>query len=253
MPSSFSFSIGNTFTNLLEIDSTNNYAMQQIKNGTARHGQVWRTEYQTAGKGRRNKTWNATKGENILLSAALNVENLFLLYPFLLSAAMACGVYSFVNCVWENNNWKIKWPNDIYWHDKKAAGLLIENVYNAHQWRWSVVGIGININQTSFEGEQKAISLKQISGKSYNVQLLAEQLCKHLEQAFQILQQAPETILQNYNEKLYCRYQTVKFKKQNAVFEGKVIEVNKQGELMIERAPHTVFNYVADEIQWLIF
>ncbi|MFN1208770.1 biotin--[acetyl-CoA-carboxylase] ligase, partial [Enterococcus lactis] len=76
------------------------------------------------------------------------------------------------------SNILIKWPNDIYFQDRKAGGILIENIINGQLWKWAVVGVGLNINQVQFLGdiESKAVSLKQITGKTFDCFQLAQEL-----------------------------------------------------------------------------
>jgi len=100
---------------------------------------------------------------------------------------------------------RIKWPNDIYWRDRKAAGILIENSFRGPIWQWSIAGMGVNINQTSFGTElNKAVSLKQITGKTHAVKDLAVQLCGCIEDALDILlTQGPDALITLYNNALY--------------------------------------------------
>ena len=118
--------IGQRLIILPVIDSTNNYAMGQATAGKAGHGTVYFTLEQTAGKGQRGKTWLATPGENIMMSVVIEPHPLKTSQQFLLSAAIALGCYDFFKN-YAGDETSIKWPNDIYWRDRKAAGILIES------------------------------------------------------------------------------------------------------------------------------
>ena len=137
---------GSFFTILDTVDSTNNYAMARIDDGLAKHGMVWFANEQTAGKGQRGKEWASEKGKNIAMSLVLSPEQLKLTSQFHLSAAVALACFEFLSGYIDGEA-KIKWPNDLFWRDRKAGGILIENKLQGKTWKWAVVGIGININQ----------------------------------------------------------------------------------------------------------
>ena len=175
---------GKRFIELLSVDSTNNYAMQQVQKGTAMHGDAYFAFEQTAGKGQFNKQWLTAKGENIILSLVLDTRKLLISQQFILNMAAALSAMELFNN-YTTEKIKIKWPNDIYCSDRKAAGILIENIIRGKKWQFAILGFGININQTDFSDTLKnPVSLKQITGKDYNVVELAKELCVLLEKHF---------------------------------------------------------------------
>jgi BirA family biotin operon repressor/biotin-[acetyl-CoA-carboxylase] ligase len=115
--------IGQRLIILPSIDSTNNYAMGQANAGLAGHGTVYFALEQTAGKGQRGKSWITTVGENIMMSVVIEPQSLKINDQFLLSAAIALGCYDFFKS-YAGDEISIKWPNDIYWRDRKAGGYL---------------------------------------------------------------------------------------------------------------------------------
>ncbi|HRF27627.1 MAG TPA: biotin--[acetyl-CoA-carboxylase] ligase, partial [Ferruginibacter sp.] len=117
------------------IDSTNNYAMGQIHAGLAHHGSAWMAREQFSGKGQRGKTWESEPGRNIALSICLNPGAAYHPNPFLFSARLAIICRDFVQTLVPDKV-KIKWPNDIYIGDRKAGGLLVENIYQGQSWKW---------------------------------------------------------------------------------------------------------------------
>ncbi|MBK6828679.1 MAG: biotin--[acetyl-CoA-carboxylase] ligase [Chitinophagaceae bacterium] len=151
MPSS---SIGTPFVELQSVDSTNNYAREQIHAGMAQHGQAIFAHEQWAGKGQRGRHWVSEKGQNMAVSILLQPKSLPISRQFELSAAIALTVHQTL-AVYLPEDLTIKWPNDLYWQDRKAGGILIENLLSSHDqtgssWNWAIAGIGININQTQF-------------------------------------------------------------------------------------------------------
>ncbi len=241
--------LGTPFIELTVVDSSNNYAMQQIKAGLVQHGTAWFAHEQTAGKGQRGKTWFTEQGQNIIISIAVDTKQLNTSQQFEFSMAMALGCYDFFSGFALPDDTKIKWPNDIYWRDRKAAGILIENVFQGNDWTWAVVGIGMNINQTQFSAAMNAVSLKQITGKTYDVPAMAVQLCQALEKRWVNFIDGAD-LLTAYNDVLYKRQQTVRLKKQNIAFDCVVESVSNQGKLMVSGSTYTSFEF--GEVQWMI-
>ena len=183
--------LGVPLIELSTIDSTNIYAMAQIKEGLAESGSCFRADYQTHGKGQHGRIWESSKGQNILCSYILELEKLDHLKKWTptdqigFSAAIALGIRAFFEAH-TNGDTKIKRPNDIYWRDRKAGGILIENLLKGTAWTWTVIGIGININQTVFSPEApNPVSLKQITGLDWDILSLQEALSKALTKSIQ--------------------------------------------------------------------
>ena len=242
--------IGHPYIILPTIDSTNNYAMQQIQAGLASHGATWFAREQTAGKGQRGKSWLTTPNQNLLLSTVIQ-PSLVTSQQFLLSATAALACYDFYkNYAVEEIS--IKWPNDLYWRDRKAGGLLIENVFRGSDWMYAIVGIGININQVQFDpGLPNPVSLKQITGKNYDVVALAHELCRQLEKRYQQLQQQPaNSLLQQYQQVIYKMNQPVTLKKGNIVFETTIEGVTQTGDLITRDAVERSFRF--GEVEFVI-
>jgi BirA family biotin operon repressor/biotin-[acetyl-CoA-carboxylase] ligase len=242
--------IGEPFIQLGEVESSNNYAIRQVHAHLAEHGATWFAIHQTAGKGQRGKAWNDEPGQNIIMSSVLTLTTFSIRNQFALSAMAALGCRDFF-AVYAGEETKIKWPNDLYWRDKKAGGILIENVLKGANWKFSVIGIGININQTLFPPFlANAVSLKQITGKTFNVVKLAKELCTCLEKRWQQLIDNQDTVLEEYCDVLYKKGQRVTFKKDNARFEATVLGVNLKGELIIDTGIETAVQMGA--VEWVM-
>jgi BirA family biotin operon repressor/biotin-[acetyl-CoA-carboxylase] ligase len=165
--------------------------MAQIKEGLAKSGSCYRANFQTHGKGQHGRVWESLKGQNILCSYILELKKLDDLKKWAptdqigLSAAIAIGIRAFFDDR-TNGDTKIKRPNDIYWRDRKAGGILIENLLKGTEWTWAVIGIGININQTVFSPDApNPVSLKQITGQDWDILTLQEALSKALTKSIQ--------------------------------------------------------------------
>lgn len=242
---------GLPFIELQSIDSTNKHAMSLVGAGMASPGMAIFAHEQIAGKGQRGRVWTAEKGKNLILSLIIRPDGLGNGNPFPLSALVALGAVDFLQ-PFTNGDLSIKWPNDLYWRDRKAGGILIENTIRPGQgWLWSVVGIGININQTEFPADlPNPVSLKQVTGQTYDPLSLAKDLCEKLFIRYQELQSfGADRIMEEYNACLYKKGEVVKLKKENRVFEARVLGVNKFGQMEVE---HGVVERVEfGEVSWV--
>ncbi|MBA3674612.1 MAG: biotin--[acetyl-CoA-carboxylase] ligase [Chitinophagaceae bacterium] len=225
--------------------------MGLIRDGVAKHGDAWFSYEQTQGKGRRGKVWKAEKGKNIILSIAVKTSFLTILQQFQLSVAVSLGGSDFFK-KHAGQETKIKWPNDIFWNDRKAGGILIENVVKGNTWQWAVIGVGININQTEFELDSvfKPVSLKQITGKEYYVIELAKELYEAVMKRYEELQKNEfEKALAEYNQYLFSLDKKVKLKKDNMVFETTIKGVSLQGKLITADVIEREFDF--DGVEWI--
>src|SRR5690606_23377330 len=144
---------------------TNNYAMQLIDADTAQPGLTVTAGEQTHGKGQRGRVWEAATGDNVLMSIVL-APGQVVDRQFAFLTAVAVAVADTLLDVYEHWDVRIKWPNDIIVNDKKAGGILIENVLKGGVWAYSVVGLGLNVLQYEFPPSlPHAISLRMAAGK----------------------------------------------------------------------------------------
>jgi BirA family biotin operon repressor/biotin-[acetyl-CoA-carboxylase] ligase len=186
--------LGAPLIELSTIDSTNIYAMAQIKAGLAKSGSCYTADFQTNGKGQHGRVWESSKGQNLLCSYILELNTLDALKNWTpadqigFSAAIALGARAFF-AAFAGSETKIKKPNDIYFSDRKAGGILIENLVRGQEWTWAVIGIGMNINQTEFSPEalnsvsSNPISLQEITNQSWDIKKMQQHLSDALNDA----------------------------------------------------------------------
>ena len=260
--------IGKPFIELQSIDSTNKYAMGIVHGDILpegqdepQHGMAIFAHEQTTGKGQRGKTWASEKGANIALSILLNPFPLNVTDQFQLSVCVAVTVHQFF-AKYGGDETKIKWPNDLYWRDRKAGGILIESIVGSSQsganrpisstWKWAIAGIGININQTIFDKDlPNPVSLKQITGKGFQPVELARELCTLLEKNYQQLIAGKfEGLFNNYQIHLYKKDEKVKLKKDNRVFETTIKGTTAAGQLITQHSIEERFEF--GEIEWIV-
>jgi len=224
--------------------------------GEAQHGMAIFAHEQTSGKGQRGKNWMSEGGSNIALSILLNPYPLSIPDQFKLSVCIAISTWDLFS-TYAGDETKIKWPNDIYWRDRKAGGILIENVIQSSQstvgsWQWAVAGIGININQSVFDPDlPNPVSLKQITGKNYEPLELAKELCSIIEKKYRLLIAGNfRAFFDKYQIHLYKKDEKVKLKKDNRVFETTIKGVSETGQLITQHSIEERFEF--GEVEWII-
>lgn len=223
-------------TILQEVDSTNNYAMTCINENDVISGQAWLALHQTSGKGQRGKQWQSKPGENIMMSIAFRPSGLLIADQFILSSSIALGSYDFVKN-YAGSATRIKWSNDIYINDRKAGGILIENVIRGNKWMFAVAGIGINLNQESFSPDlPNPVSLCQITGRKHDLLKMAEELYSCImDRLFLMRPKDYEQLLKEYNLRLYRRGEKQQFVSKREKFEATIKRVEKDGKLVLEK------------------
>lgn len=162
---------------IIKIESTDSTSshLAGIAEGCA-HGTAVMARVQTAGRGQRGNSWEAEPGMNITLSLLLRPEGIEPARQFIISQAVSLAIVEMLDSFIGADAVSIKWPNDIYVNDSKIAGILIENVISGSAISRSIVGVGLNVNQTEFLSDApNPVSLKQLLPKvDFNVDVLAE-------------------------------------------------------------------------------
>ena len=126
------------------------------------------TDYQTAGRGQRGNHWEAERGKNLLFGFLFHPTLVPVTHQFALSEALALAVRAAL-AEHAGGGVTVKWPNDVYWHDYKIAGMLLEHDVCGTQIATTLTGVGINVNQTVFESDApNPISLMKITGNHHS-------------------------------------------------------------------------------------
>ncbi len=266
MPELKSSATGPFFIELQQVDSTNNYALELLSGKTApklplrqemlAHGTAIFAHEQSSGKGQYGRSWASGRGESILMSILVDTGKIRFSDQFHLSVCAAVSLFDFFSG-YAGAGISIKWPNDLYAGNKKAGGILIENLVKQKngqaEWPWSVAGFGININQQKFPDHLPgAVSLRQITGKDHDIIHMAKELQG-------IFLDNIEILMSDGFEKLYGRYllhlyqlnKKVRLKKGNRVFEAHIKTVLPSGKLLVQHAIEEEFS--VGEIDWLPF
>ena len=158
-------------THFKNIDSTNSYLQNLLDKGEDVADNVVVADFQTSGKGQGRNVWQSENGKNLLFSIALDMSFLKAEDQFLLTQMVSVAMINVLKKYLPEENLFIKWPNDIYFNDRKIAGILIKNEIKGIMLGTSIIGIGLNVNQTTFdENLPNPISMKMITGKDYDLE-----------------------------------------------------------------------------------
>ncbi|MBQ8760865.1 MAG: biotin--[Bacteroidales bacterium] len=170
-------------THFKNINSTNSYLQNLLDNGEDVIDNVVVADFQTSGKGQGKNIWQSEEGKNLLFSIALDMSFLKAEDQFLLTQIVSVSMVEVLKKYLPEESLFIKWPHDIYFNDKKIAGILIKNEIKGMMMGTSIIGIGLNVNQTSFdENLPNPISMKMITGKDYDLEILLKEICDKISQ-----------------------------------------------------------------------
>jgi BirA family biotin operon repressor/biotin-[acetyl-CoA-carboxylase] ligase len=246
------YPFGTPFVSLSSVDSTNDEARRYIQAGIAVPGMAIFTADQQKGKGQRGKTWEAAKDQSLALSILIKPDFLTVQQQFLLSALIALGTRAWLATQVATDQFRIKWPNDLYWNHQKIGGILIENIVTSGgEWNWAIVGIGINLNQDQFPSDlPNPVSLFQLNGKKSEPATAAKSLCASLSDFFQsAMNKDEQKILEQYQQFLYGSGELCSFSRAGVSFQAIPLGVTPQGELLLDRIEKPIQH---GELEWKI-
>lgn len=240
---------GKCFIDLPSVPSTNVYAGNLLEKNSQKNnlestiteGTIISTFDQTRGKGAHQNKWLSEPGKNLSFSIILFPAFLKAQQQFHLNITICVGIIDFF-LEHFNKSFKIKWPNDIYFHNYKLGGILIENILIGSAIKSAVTGIGLNINQTVFSTSlPNPTSLKLITGKTFNLYDLIEELAICIERRYlQLRNQQYHRLKMAYLNQLYQINQTAVYKFRGKEVPGKIIGINDDGKLLIQFKNETI-------------
>lgn len=199
-------------------------------------GTVIMAENQYEGRGQVQSKWHAEPGKNLTFSIFIQPSFLPIRDQFTLNMAISVAIQHALKSL-TGSGLSIKWPNDIYFEDKKIGGILIENIISGSTIKACIVGIGLNVNQQHFEADlnRSAGSLYQILHRDVNLISLLAQICSHIEAGYLKLKAGSYSNLRNdYMNSLYRYNVKANYRQNGEIIEGKIIDVSEQGFLKLE-------------------
>ena len=226
--------------------STNSKLRMLIKSKKIHNNTIISANYQYGGRGQSDKRWFSSYGKNLICSLYINIPDMrqscLQNINFAVSLSVLKTVKKFIN-----NSTLIKWPNDILSANKKISGILIENSIKSNKVYDSIIGTGINVNQLVFKNIPNATSIKKLTNKELNVDIVLDELIKNYNFYFSKIRNT-KYLLNQYNENLYG-LNKCKFLLEGEIVKGKIIRVLENGKIRVEIFSHELRDYSSKEIK----
>jgi len=226
-------SIERRIIRLEETDSTNRYLKQLVREERPEEGSLVIADYQTEGRGQMGNSWYSGRGDNLLFSLLIYPRQLPANESFILSRVTSLALKNLLDSF--TDDIRIKWPNDIYWKDKKIAGILIENDIQGKEIDNTVIGIGLNVNQQIFPVDlANPVSLRQITGIQHNREHLLELFMREFFLLYRDLQEGLKMDIEDeYMLDLYRVNDYYWFEDSKGRFKAKIETVLSSGHLVL--------------------
>ena len=235
-----------------ETNSTNNYLQSLCSKQKVEELTVVVADFQTSGRGQRGNSWESDSGKNLLFSIVIFPEFLEARRQFLISQIISLAIKEELDTY--TTDISIKWPNDIYWKEKKICGILIENDLMGRNISQSIAGIGININQETFHSfAPNPVSLRQITGKEFALFEILKNIVLRIQSYYSLLKKGnTESIVCQYEMSLFRKEGMHRFKDTNGEFLARIICVEPEGRLILEDEILNKRGYMFKEVEYLL-
>ncbi|MCQ2604939.1 MAG: biotin--[acetyl-CoA-carboxylase] ligase [Bacteroidales bacterium] len=241
----------NNIIELKEISSTNDYAMELARTESVPDFTTICTDFQSKGRGQLGNFWESNRGENLLFSVIVHPREIALKEQFILSQCVALSVRDIVALFCENVT--VKWPNDIYVGNNKVAGILIENQLSQKHIEFSVIGIGLNVNQTTFTSAPNPTSLSLENDKlHFDKEEVLQLFLNRLTENYNLICSNPKQIRTRYLDFLYLKNVPHIYSDADGFFEGKITNVEADGRLVITDTYGNEKKYYFKEVQYIL-
>ncbi|MBW3467083.1 biotin--[acetyl-CoA-carboxylase] ligase [Arthrospiribacter ruber] len=241
--------LGKDVRYLTECHSTNDLAMDEIRKKSLNEGCIIITDSQTKGKGQRGSQWWSESGKNLTFSLVLKPVFLKPSQQFYLSKMVSVAIHEVLSAY--SKLFFIKWPNDIlHFLEGKTCGILIENVINQNNIEYSVVGIGLNVNQTSFPFPNVS-SLAIVAGTEMRLQDVLEKIVGKIEYWYRVLKSGDYSKIDGkYKSELY-QLDRWAYYDDGEVFKGRIKDTSPDGKLIMEKESGEIKSYGLKEVRFL--
>jgi BirA family transcriptional regulator, biotin operon repressor / biotin---[acetyl-CoA-carboxylase] ligase len=235
--------------------STNDYLLEALKLDPAlESGTLVMAGYQEKGRGCGTNTWESDPWKNLLISVYYKPLSLRSHLQFYLNMAVSLGVHSFIKTKVKNQDVTVKWPNDLYINDDKSGGLLLQHTISSTSILFSIIGIGLNVNQLRFSGDApNPVSLRHFIDQDLNLDQCRTELCNELDRYLFLLEQNQFSIIKNlYLSVLYARGVVRKYKYCDELIEARIEGISEYGALILEKTDGTNIECDMNDIQFII-
>lgn len=234
----------------VEITTSTNIEMAKLLKNPIKEGFIIQSNFQKNGRGQAGNYWESEAGKNLTFSMVLYPEFLPPVKQFLLSKMVAVALLTELNKMQEG--FEIKWPNDIYFKNKKVAGILIETAIMGTQLKHAIIGVGLNVNQVYFDKAPNPTSLKLIIVEELNLQVVLASIKKTICSVYDVLKHGgADQINEEYAKHLYRKTGMWKFEDVNGIFKATIQHVKENGQLVLSDADDTTREYWMKEVKFL--
>lgn len=235
-----------------ETNSTNSYLQTLCVQEKVEELTTVVADFQTSGRGQRGNSWESAPFKNLLFSFVLFPDFLEARRQFLISQIVSLAIKEELDVYTDDIS--IKWPNDIYWKEKKICGILIENDLMGRNISQSIAGIGININQEAFHSPApNPVSLYQITGKQYDIfDILKNIMLRVRSYYIRLLKDDTAFITAQYEKSLFRKEGLHRYKDADGEFLARIVCVEPEGRLILEDEKQTKRGYMFKEVEYLL-
>ncbi len=234
------------------LDSTNEEALRLIAEGRAEEGLVLRAHKQLQGRGAGNNHWESEPGKNLTISVILQPHFLKPSEQFVLTEMISLALFDIVEKRLGRENLSVKWPNDLYFKDKKLAGVLVQNRIKGNQLDFSVIGVGLNVNQKFFLSDaSNPASLIHFSGKEEDLSGLLDELLECVGYYYGRLKSDKRILESLYLQRLYQTGQWAEYEDNAGRFTAKITGIDTYGRLLLVDREENHRTYGFKEVSFL--
>lgn len=231
--------------------STNRLLLEELENGAELENlHTVYTAFQSSGYGQIGNSWESEGGKNLLFSTVIHPEGVKATEQFFISEAISLAIVETLDA--EAEGFSIKWPNDIYWKDKKICGILIENNICSSGIKDCVIGVGLNLNQKVFYSDApNPVSLTGITGKEYDIKAVLESILEKFSQYYNLGLNDAAWLHSKYMERLFRFNVSARYSDGIGEYVGKIVSVEPDGHLHIIDSDGIDRRYAFKEVSYV--
>lgn len=211
------------------------------------------TDHQTAGHGQVNTHWEAAAGKNLLFSFAFRPQGMAANRQFLLSEALSLSVAEALTPL--VGECRVKWPNDVYWHDRKICGMLLDHVLCGSAIGITRTGVGVNVNQPHFEGDApNPVSVRQILGHDVDRDALLSDILSRFSRHLSLLRSGGgDALHRKYMHTLYRNEGYHPFRDASGhPFEARIADISPMGMLTLAERNGNQRTFAFKEVSFVL-
>lgn len=207
---------------------------------------------QTQGRGAGSNYWESEPGKNLTFSVILQPLFLEPSQLFALTEMISLALFDVVERRLGSEYLSVKWPNDLWYKNKKLAGVLVQNRIKGNRIEFSVIGVGLNVNQKKFfSNAPNPASLIHFSGKEENLSDLLNEILERLGYFYEKLRSDFQSLEHSYMQKLYRVGEWAGYRDEKSRFTAKITGINRYGQLLLTDRQNELRVYGFKEVEFL--